>query len=88
MTAVWSVSSTESSGKIWTSWKLRAMPRRVRATVPIPAMSRPLKRTEPPLGGSTPVSTLMSVDLPAPLGPMMETNSPSRIDRLTPSSAT
>ena len=64
------------------------MPRRVRATVPIPAMSWPLKRTVPPLGGSTPVSTLMSVDLPAPLGPMMETNSPSRIDRLTPSSAT
>ena len=64
------------------------MPSRVSATVPMPPMSLPLKRTLPALGWRTPVSTLMSVDLPAPFGPMMETNSPSWIDRLTPSSAT
>ncbi len=56
--------------------------------MPIPPMFLPLKRTVPPLGASTPVSTLMSVDLPAPLGPMIDTNSPSRMERLTPSRAT
>ena len=64
------------------------MPRRVRATGPIPPMSRPLNRTRPSVGGSAPVSTLMRVDLPAPLGPMIETNSFSRMVRLIPSRAT
>ena len=86
-TAAWSVSSTVRSGKIWTSWKLRAIPRRARRTGPMPLMSRSLNNTVPALGRSAPVSTLISVDLPAPLGPMMETNSPTLTARLTPSSA-
>src|SRR5206468_1110324 len=59
-----------------------------RAGVPLSPMSLPLSRTLPPLGWSTPVSTLISVDLPAPFGPMIETNSPSRMERFTLSSAT
>ena len=46
-----------------------------------------LKRTAPDVGRNVPVRTLISVDLPAPLGPMIETNSPSRMPRLTPASA-
>jgi hypothetical protein len=37
-------------------------------------MSRPLKRTAPLLGWSNPVRTLISVDLPAPFGPMIDTS--------------
>ena len=76
-TAAWSVSSTVRSGKIWTSWKLRAMPRRARATGPMPDVAI-LEAHGPAVGGRTPVSTLISVDFPAPFGPMIETNSPSR----------
>ncbi len=88
MTGASRVSSTVRSGKICTSWKLRARPSPVRATGPMPATSRSLKRTVPAVGRSTPVSRLMRVDLPAPLGPMIETNSPAPTARLTPSSAT
>ena len=64
------------------------MPRRARATGPMPAMSSPLKRTTPEVGLSNPVSTFTSVVLPAPLGPTIDTSSPSEIDKETPSSAT
>jgi hypothetical protein len=70
-----------------TSWKLRAMPRRASATGPMPRTSLSLNRTSPDVGCKMPVSTLISVDLPAPLGPMIERNSPSRTARLTPASA-
>jgi hypothetical protein len=50
-------------------------------------MSYPLKRTVPLLGCSSPVSTLIRVDLPAPFGPMIETNSPASMPSVTPSSA-
>src|SRR4051794_23548345 len=43
----------------------------------MPAISRPMKRTSPTVGRSSPVTTLTSVVLPAPLGPTIETNSPS-----------
>src|ERR1700730_9243808 len=43
----------------------------------MPAISRPKKRTAPMVGRSRPVMTLTSVVLPAPLGPTIETNSPS-----------
>src|SRR6266852_4999262 len=43
----------------------------------MPAISRPKKRTSPAVGRSKPVTTLTSVVLPAPLGPTIETNSPS-----------
>src|SRR3954471_22186986 len=53
------------------------MPRRASSTGPMPAISRPRKRTSPVVGRSSPVTTLTSVVLPAPLGPTIETNSPS-----------
>src|SRR5882724_13142224 len=53
------------------------MPSRASSTGPMPAMSRPRKRTSPAVGRSNPVTTLTSVVLPAPLGPTIETNSPS-----------
>src|ERR1700732_3027506 len=43
----------------------------------MPAIYRPKKRTAPMVGRSRPVTTLTSVVLPAPLGPTIETNSPS-----------
>jgi hypothetical protein len=46
-----------------------------------------LKRTVPLVGTSRPVSTFTSVVLPAPLGPMIDTNWPGSMARLTPSSA-
>src|SRR6476660_335305 len=53
------------------------MPSLVSSTGPMPAMSRPMKRTSPAVGRSRPVATLTSVVLPAPFGPTIETNSPS-----------
>src|SRR5258706_12848760 len=43
----------------------------------MPAISRPRKRTSPTVGRRRPVTTLTRVVLPAPLGPTIETNSPS-----------
>src|SRR5215469_16822229 len=37
----------------------------------------------PPLEGSRPATSIIKVLLPQPLGPMIETNSPASIDRLT-----
>src|SRR6266436_4243011 len=53
------------------------MPSRASSTGPMPAISRPRKRTSPADGRSRPVTTLTRVVLPAPLGPTIETNSPS-----------
>jgi hypothetical protein len=63
------------------------MPSRDSRTGSRRAMSRPRNVTEPAVGDSSPVSTLTSVVLPAPFGPMMDTCSPSPMLRLTPSSA-
>jgi hypothetical protein len=88
ITAAAMVSATVIAGKMCTSWKARAMPRLASSTGPMPAMSWPLKRTTPCVGLSNPVRTLTSVVLPAPLGPTMETSSPSAIESETSSSAT
>src|SRR3984893_10214778 len=53
------------------------MPSLASSTGPMPAISRPRKRTSPAVGRSRPVTTLTSVVLPAPFGPTIETNSPS-----------
>ena len=71
-----------------TSWKVRAMPMRARRTGPMPAMSLPRKNTRPVVGSSSPVSTLTSVVLPAPLGPTIEIVSPSTTVSDTPPRAT
>src|SRR5690348_13934849 len=57
-------------------WNVRAIPRRVILYGARPVMLLPSKRTSPEFGSYTPVITLKTVDLPAPLGPMMLTTSP------------
>src|SRR4029450_9601099 len=52
-----------------------------------PVMSRPSSRTRPSVGGSSPLTVLNSVVLPAPLGPMRPTISPAETFTLTPVSA-
>ncbi len=63
------------------------MPRRLIASGARPLISRPPKRTRPAVGAWMPVTTLKSVDLPAPFGPITEKTSPSRTVRLTSVSA-
>src|SRR5438132_13576792 len=43
----------------------------------MPASGCPSTRTSPDDGGSKPAATLSSVDLPQPVGPTTETNSPA-----------
>src|SRR6056297_829729 len=48
---------------------------------------RPLRSIVPSSAGWTPVSTLINVDLPAPLSPTSPSTSPSRTSRSTPRTA-
>src|SRR5258706_16385374 len=66
------------------TWKLRARPRRAMRYGRSPAISRPWRRIEPCEGTSRPLIRLKSVDLPAPLGPMIAWRSPSGIASDTP----
>src|SRR5438876_4997072 len=59
------------------------MPRRATRSAESPAISRPSKWMVPPLGESSPESMLMSVVLPAPLGPITACTSPGRSSRDT-----
>ncbi|MCY1369751.1 hypothetical protein D9M69_568050 [compost metagenome] len=65
-------------------WKLRESPRRLISNGFLPSMRVPLRMTSPLLGSKRPEIRLNSVDLPAPLGPMMATRSPGRTARSTP----
>ena len=56
-------------------WKVRARPARTRRCALQPVTSRPSSSTTPSSGRSNPVSTLTSVDLPAPFGPIRPTTS-------------
>ena len=47
-------------------------------------VEKPLTRTRPALGSTSPVSSLMMVDLPEPEGPTRKTNSPSSMVRVIP----
>src|ERR1019366_6445620 len=58
-------------------WKVRAIPSRVMRCGGSPLMEIPSKRTAPEVNGYRPVMQLKAVVLPAPLGPIMETISPS-----------
>src|SRR5207253_4040919 len=64
-------SSTVSSPSSREIWKVRTRPIRARSSARRPRMLRPSKITSPDCGASSPPSTLKSVDLPAPFGPMM-----------------
>ncbi|CAM5490014.1 hypothetical protein SCALM49S_06825 [Streptomyces californicus] len=68
-------------------WKLRAMPRRLRAAVPLRVMSAPSRAMAPRSGRSVPAIRLSRVVLPAPLGPMTACRAPGTRRRLTPSTA-
>src|SRR2546426_186014 len=69
------VAAARGRGKLATSGNGRARPSRASRTGPAPATSTPLKLTRPDDGAVSPASTLTSVVLPAPLGPMIDTNS-------------
>ena len=51
-------------------WNVRAIPRRETFQAGPPVMSVPWKAIDPRVGGRKPESTLNSVVLPAPFGPM------------------
>src|SRR5712691_504257 len=69
-------SRADSRAKSAVSWNVRDTPRWQTSWDVSPASDSPLKLTVPAVGASTPVSTLNSVDLPAPLGPMTARISP------------
>src|SRR5689334_3517794 len=59
------------------------MPRLTARWGAMPVMSRPRSSTRPALGFTKPVTRLMSVLLPDPLGPMTPSASPCRSSKLT-----
>ena len=70
-------SVTVRSGNGLSFWKVRATPLAEMRSGRMPVISRPSRNTRPASGGWKPVIRSNSVDLPAPLGPMMPTISPS-----------
>ena len=76
-------SVTVRSRKGFSFWKVRATPRWLMRSGRRPVMSCPSRRTRPASGGWKPVIRSNSVDLPAPLGPMMPTISPSFTSKTT-----
>ena len=71
-----------------TCWKVRDTPSRAIARDGRPSMRPPRKSTSPRVSGSTPVTRLKVVDLPAPFGPIRPTISPARTWKLTSLTAT
>ena len=69
-------------------WKVRVMPSRALRLAGIPAMSVPAKRRLPLLAAYRPLITLISVLLPAPLGPISAWIVPARTVKLTSLTAT
>src|SRR3954447_6332404 len=75
--AVMTLSLTVMFRKRRSVWKVRAIPRAVIWCASRPTMLRPSKRMSPESGRYRPVMRLKSVVLPAPLGPITLTISPS-----------
>src|SRR5215831_8326096 len=71
------LSSTDIEPNVSGTWKVRAMPRRARCSGVSRVTFRPSKCTVPEVGWRSPVRQLKNVDLPAPLGPMSPSTSPS-----------
>ena len=65
----------------------REMPSATRRCAGVPPSDRPSNPMSPPRTGTRPLMAFSSVDLPAPLAPMMATASPSSTVRSTPKSA-
>ncbi len=79
--------SAVSCGKMFVTWKVRAIPARTRALGGSRVTSAPSSRTWPASGTSLPVSRLMSVVFPAPLGPITAVMPPGGRERSTPATA-
>ncbi len=88
--AVSTFSCADSVGIRLNVWKMNPMLAArilVIAVSPSFARSRPFRSSEPEVGRSRPPSSWSRVDLPCPVGPWMDSHSPSAISRLTPRSA-
>src|SRR5262245_18198183 len=68
-------------------WKVRAMPSATRACGASAVISSSWYRTVPAVAGKRPHTTLTTVDLPEPFGPMRPKISPARTVRSMPSTA-
>jgi hypothetical protein len=77
-------SSTVIKGKTFRPWGTYVIPRWSSAAGGWFVMSSPANRTEPSRAGRSPNSVRKTVDLPAPLGPMMETIWPGSTRSDTP----
>ena len=80
-------SITLMPGKSRLDWKVRITPSEAIRWEGNPVTSRPASETRPETGGKLPATRLKSVDLPAPLGPMMALIAPARHEKLTASIA-
>src|ERR1700733_8478160 len=78
-------SNAENPGTIEVIWNERASPSRARASTESAVMSRPSKRMRPLCGARKPEIWLISVVLPAPLGPITACSSPGATSSVTPS---
>ncbi len=76
-TASATFSRTVKSRNSRVTWKLRTRPRCTRASMPSVVTSSPASTMRPADGASAPVTRLTKVVLPAPLGPIRATRSPS-----------
>src|SRR5882757_10882747 len=74
------LSSTDIDSKVSGTWKVRARPSAARASGGRRVTSAPAKVTVPEVSGRSPVRQLKKVDLPAPLGPIRPSMSPSSTD--------
>jgi hypothetical protein len=80
-------SATERFGSRCTSWYTVEMPAACACAGPLNDTWSPASVMVPASMPYTPVSALMSVDLPAPFSPMSECTSPGNIRKSTSSSA-
>src|SRR5262245_32333043 len=76
-TASATLSSAVKSGNSEVIWNERARPSALRRWMGSAVMSRPAKATRPESGAISPVSSPISVVLPAPFGPMTACSSPA-----------
>ncbi|MNL12983.1 hypothetical protein D3C87_1338680 [compost metagenome] len=81
-------SRTVIVGSRCTCWKVRPTPRLTISRDGKPEITSPRYRTSPRVSGSTPVTRLNVVDLPAPFGPISPMISPARTWKLTSFTAT
>ena len=77
------LSRTLSVPNVSSRWNVRPIPSRARWCGFVVVMSLPSSTTVPPVGGCSPVITLKSVVLPAPLGPMRPVTSFSGTSMVT-----